>query len=119
MDAPSRAGADAADHGRRSPSDGRRAQPTRQPEQGYRWGREGGYLVVDDQKAKIQRPPVRSTDGQEQKLGSYALFRRNEPLDEAVWDELLRGPSTRNYGQVVTALDNLRPRPPAAQAKAA
>ena len=73
----------------------------RQSEQGYRWGREGGFLVVDGQKAKIQRPRVRSTDGREHKLGSYELFRRNEPLDEAVWDKLLLGLSTRNYGRVV------------------
>ena len=73
----------------------------RQPEQGYRWGSEGGFLVVDGQKAKIQRPRVRSTDGREHKLGSYELFRRNEPLDEAVWDKLLLGLSTRNYGRVV------------------
>jgi len=73
----------------------------RQAEQGYRWGSEGGFLVVDGQKAKIQRPRVRSVDGREQKLGSYELFRRNEPLDEAVWDKLLLGLSTRHYGRVV------------------
>lgn len=73
----------------------------RQPTQGYRWGSEAGFLVVDGQKAKIQRPRVRSRDGREQKLGSYELFRRNEPLDEAVWDKLMLGLSTRNYGQLV------------------
>jgi len=73
----------------------------RQPEQGYRWGSEAGFLVVDGQKAKIQRPRVRSSDGREQRLGSYELFRRNQPLDQAVWDKLLRGLSTRNYGRLV------------------
>jgi len=73
----------------------------RQPEQGYRWGSEGGFLVVDGQKAKIQRPRVRSTDGREHKLGSYEWFRRHEPLDKAVWNKLLLGLSTRNYGRVV------------------
>ena len=68
---------------------------------GYRWGQERGFLVVDGQKTKIGRPQVRSTDGHEQTLGSYELFRRGEPLDEAVWDELMLGLSTRNYGKAL------------------
>ena len=35
----------------------------RQDEQGYRWGTERGFLVVDGQKTKIQRPHVCSTEG--------------------------------------------------------
>ena len=73
----------------------------RQDEQGYRWGTERGFLVVDGQKTKIGRPRVRSADGHEQTLGSYELLRRNKPLDEAVWDKLMLGLSTRNYGKVV------------------
>jgi len=73
----------------------------RQDEQGYRWGREDGFLVVDGQKVKIQRPRVRSTDGHEQTLGSYELFRRDEPLDEAVWDKLMLQLSTLNYSKAV------------------
>jgi transposase-like protein len=73
----------------------------RQQEQGYRWGREDGFLVVDGQKVKVQRPRVRSTDGHEQTLGSYELFRRGQPLDEAVWDKLLLEISTRNYAKAV------------------
>ena len=73
----------------------------RQAEQPYRWGREQGFLVVDGQKVPIQRPRLRSDDGHEQSLGSYALFRRCEPLDDAVWDKLMLGLSTRNYSQAV------------------
>ena len=73
----------------------------REPEHGYRWGREDGFLVVDGQKVKVQRPRVRSADGHEEKLGSYELFRRDEPLDEAVWDKLMRQISTRNYSKLV------------------
>ena len=73
----------------------------RQAEQSYRWGREKGFLVVDGQKVPIQRPRLRSDDGHEQPLGSYALFRRSEPLDDAVWDKLMLGLSTRNYSQAV------------------
>ena len=73
----------------------------REDEQGYRWGREQGFLVVDGQKVKVDRPRVRSTDGHEQTLGSYELFRRNEALDETVWDKLMLGLSTRNYGKMI------------------
>ena len=57
--------------------------------------------MVDGQKVKVDRPRVRSTDGQEQTLGSYELFRRNEPLDETVWDKLMLSLSTRNYGTMI------------------
>ena len=43
----------------------------RQDEQGYRWGTERGFLIVDGQKTKIGRPRVRSAEGHEQTLGSY------------------------------------------------
>ena len=49
----------------------------------------------------MQRPRLRSDDGHEQPLGSYELFRRCEPLDDAVWDKLMLGLSTRNYSQAV------------------
>ncbi len=67
----------------------------------YRWGGEQGFLVVDGQKARIKRPRLRSDEGREQPLGSYELFRRGEPLDEAVWGKLMLGLSTRNYGRAV------------------
>ena len=67
----------------------------------YRWGGEKGFLVVDGQKTPITRPRLRSDEGREQPLGSYELFRRSEPLDAAVWDKLMLGLSTRNYGRAV------------------
>ena len=73
----------------------------RAPQQPFRWGREKGFLVVDGQKVPIERPRLRSQDGHEQRLGSYELFRRSEPIDAAVWDKLMLGLSTRNYSQAV------------------
>jgi len=66
-----------------------------------RWGSERGYCVVMGQKVPVQRPRVRSTDDKEVRLGSYELFHRGEPLTETVWEKLLLGLSTRNYGQAV------------------
>jgi hypothetical protein len=44
---------------------------------------------------------VRTTDDQEVRLGSYEMFHRGEPLTETVWEKLMLGLSTRNYGQAV------------------
>ena len=79
---------------------GERSQP--QPERtANRWGREKGYCVVMGQKVPVQRPRVRTTEDKEVHLGSYEMFHRGEPLTETVWEKLMLGLSTRNYGQVV------------------
>src|ERR1700688_619439 len=69
--------------------------------QANRWGKEQGYCVVDGQKVPIQRTRVRDKANREVKLGSYELFQRSGPLQAGVWDKMMRGLSTRNYGAVV------------------
>jgi putative transposase len=76
----------------------------------HRWGSEAGYCVVDGQKVPIRRTRLRaaSDDGakREQRLGSYELFQRSGPLQMGVWDKMVRGLSTRNYGAVVKDFHN-------------
>ena len=79
---------------------GERNRPDRQ-RRAYRWGNEAGHCVVDGQKVPIRRPRVRDRQNGEQRLGSYELFRRPGPLEPAVWERMIRGLSTRNYGAVV------------------
>src|ERR1700739_376368 len=67
----------------------------------HRWGKENGYCVVDGQKVPIRRTRLRSPEHHEQRLGSYELFQRSAPLEQSVWDKMMRGLSTRNYGAVV------------------
>jgi transposase-like protein len=67
----------------------------------HRWGKEDGYCVVDGQKVPIRRTRLRSGDNREQRLGSYELFQRSGPMQAGVWDKMMRGLSTRNYGAVV------------------
>jgi putative transposase len=67
----------------------------------HRWGQEDGYCVIDGQKVPIQRTRLRTKDKREQRLGSYELFQRSGPLEQGVWDKMMRGLSTRNYGAVV------------------
>ena len=79
---------------------GERYQP--QPDrQVQRWGKEAGYCVVDGQKVPIERSRLRTKDNREQRLGSYEMFQRSTPLEQAVWEKMMRGLSTRNYGAVV------------------
>ncbi len=67
----------------------------------HRWGKEAGYCVVDGQKVPIRRTRLRGKDKREQRLGSYEMFQRSGPLQHGVWDKMMRGLSTRNYGAVV------------------
>lgn len=67
----------------------------------HRWGKEDGYCVVDGQKVPIRRTRLRTPDKREQRLGSYELFQRQGPMQAGVWDKMMRGLSTRNYGAVV------------------
>jgi putative transposase len=79
---------------------GERSQP-QSDRTAHRWGSERGYCVVMGQKVPIQRPRVRTTDDKEVRLGSYEMFHRGEPLTETVWEKLMLGLSTRNYGQAI------------------
>ena len=72
-----------------------------QQRRAHRWGNERGYCVVDGQKVPIKRTRLRNEDNREQRLGSYELFQRSGPLQAGVWDKMMRGLSTRNYGAVV------------------
>jgi putative transposase len=67
----------------------------------HRWGKEDGYCVIDGQKVPIQRTRLRTKDKREQRLGSYELFQCSGPLPQGVWDKMMRGLSTRNYGAVL------------------
>src|SRR5438093_7866136 len=47
------------------------------------------------------RTRLRTPDKREQRLGSYELFQRSGPMQASVWDKMMRGLSTSNYGAVV------------------
>src|ERR1700686_5891907 len=74
--------------------------------QAHRWGKEDGYCVIDGQKVPIQKTRLRTPDKREQRLGSYELFQRSGPLQAGVWDKMMRGLSTRNYGAGVKDFHN-------------
>ena len=72
----------------------------------HRWGQEDGYCVIDGQKVPIRKARLRTKEKREQRLGSYELFQQNGPLEQGVWDKMMRGLSTRNYGAVVKDFSN-------------
>ena len=72
----------------------------------HRWGKEDGYCVMDGQKVPIRKTRLRTPDKREQRLGSYELFQRSGPMQAGVWDKMMRGLSTRNYGAVVKDFHN-------------
>ncbi len=75
----------------------------RQPErQAFRWGHDNGYVVLCGQKVPLERPRVRSKDGQEIPLERYKLFQGGpQVLQEEVAKKILAQVSTRKYEEVI------------------
>lgn len=75
---------------------GRRSQP--QPERGaYRHGHDEGTLVFGGRKVRIQKPRVRSVNGEELELPTWQAMRNEDPLQQRVLEQILVGVSTRGY----------------------
>lgn len=72
-------------------------RPDREPR---RWGQAPGSVVIHGQKVSICRPRVRATRG-DVKLGSYELFRQEEPMQRQIWERIVRGLTMRGYGPAV------------------
>ncbi len=75
----------------------------RQPErQAFRWGSDSGYVVLCGQKVPLERPRVRSKDGQEIPLKRYQLFQGTPlVLEEEMAKKVMAQVSTRNYEEVI------------------
>ncbi|MGH7418126.1 MAG: IS256 family transposase, partial [Candidatus Rokuibacteriota bacterium] len=71
----------------------------------YRHGHDEGVLVLGGRKVRLERPRVRSVEGEEIELPTWAALRREDPLDERVQSQLVLGVSTRRYGESLEALD--------------
>ena len=54
----------------------------------------------------IRRTRLRTAEQHARRLGSYELFQRSGPMQLGVWDKMMRGLSTRNYGAVVKEFHN-------------
>ena len=69
-----------------------------------RWGQQPGYVNFCGQKVRIRRPRVRTRDGQEVELESYARMQDDGRRQRAVREGLVAGLSNRNYRRAVQSV---------------
>ena len=69
-----------------------------------RWGKQSGYVVFGGQKIPLERPRVRTREGQEVELESYGQLQQNGKLQRTVRERLVAGLSTRNYRRAVESV---------------
>src|SRR5437764_12993599 len=63
-----------------------------------RHGHESGEVTLGGRRVQVERPRVRSCDGQaEVRLASYEHFADRDPLTKVVLERMLAGVSTRRY----------------------
>jgi transposase-like protein len=67
-----------------------------------RFGHQRGYVTIAGQKASIQKPRVRYTEGRgEAELERYGLLQSPDAMPQAALNHLVNGVSTRRYEKVV------------------
>ncbi len=69
-----------------------------------RWGRQPGYVVFGGQKVALTRPRVRSREGEEIALESYARLQHDGRRQRAVREGIVAGLTTRNYHRAVESV---------------
>lgn len=68
-----------------------------------RWGRQPGYVIFGGQKIALDRPRVRTRDGEEVELESYGKLQQDGRMQRAVAERIVCGLSTRKYRRAVQA----------------
>ena len=69
-----------------------------------RWGRQPGYVIFSGQKVAVTRPRVRTRDGQEVELDSYARLQHDGRRQRAVREGIVAGLTSRNYHRAVESV---------------
>ena len=85
----------------------RRVGPRHQPDAAsrcLRWGQQSGYVVFAGQKVAVQRPRVRTRQGQEVQLDSYARLQHDGRRQRAVREGIVAGLTSRNYHRAVQSV---------------
>jgi len=79
-----------------------RVAVTESPERvGWKYGRQPGFVHWNGQKVAFPNMRVRSFDGEEIKLQSYAKFQEDGTNGRLALRDMMRGVSTRDYGEGV------------------
>lgn len=75
------------------------------PESGaVRWGHQSGYVVFGGRKVAVERPRVRTRDGEEVELDSYARLQHDGRRQRAVSEGIVAGLTSRNYRRAVQSV---------------
>lgn len=85
----------------------RRVGPPHRPDPAagaVRWGRQSGYVMFSGQKVAIERPRVRTREGQEVELDSYARLQHDGRRQRAVREGIVAGLTSRNYRRAVQSV---------------
>lgn len=85
----------------------RRVGPPHRPDPAsscVRWGRQPGYVVFGGQRVSIPRPRVRTREGEEVGLDSYARLQHDGRRQRAVREGIVAGLTTRNYHRAVESV---------------
>ena len=85
----------------------RRVGPRHQPDMEsncVRWGQQPGYVVFSGQKVAVERPRVRTREGQEVALTSYARLQDDGRRQRAVREGIVAGLTSRNYRRAVASV---------------
>jgi putative transposase len=85
----------------------RRVGPRHQPDPAsscLRWGQQSGYVVFAGQKVAVERPRVRTRQGEEVQLDSYARLQHDGRRQRAVREGIVAGLTSRNYHRAVDSV---------------
>jgi putative transposase len=85
----------------------RRVGPRHQPDpksRCLRWGQQPGYVVFAGQKVAVERPRVRTRQGEEVPLDSYARLQHDGRRQRAVREGIVAGLTSRNYQRAVQSV---------------
>lgn len=67
-----------------------------------RWhGRQKGRVRLADRQLRVERPRLRRKSGGEVGVPAYQALREGEQTDAEMFEALVKGVSTRNYGEVI------------------
>jgi putative transposase len=69
-----------------------------------RWGRPPGYVIFSGRKVAVERPRVRTRDGEEVELDSYARMQHGGRRQRVIREGIVAGLSSRNYRRAVESV---------------
>jgi len=69
-----------------------------------RWGQQPGYVLFAGQKVSVQRPRVRTREGQEVDLQTYTRLQHDGRRQRAVREGIVAGLTSRNYQRAVQSM---------------